>query len=91
MIPSQRWDNHGDKKYYAPWEIQAKRQDWIIKDFILDQGKPQTVTQIAAGVEYDTDAESIQAVLDKDQKNDRKLFVVVGDKWWVAGKAVPKN
>ena len=84
--------NTGDQKYYAPWEIQAKRPDWPIRDFILSQRKPQSVAEIVEGVEHETDADTIQAVLDKDQKNaSRKMFSQVGDKWWVAGKPLPKK
>ena len=84
--------NSGAQKFYAPWEIQAKRTDWPVREFILTQGKPQTAAQIAEGLDYETDVNTVQAVLDKDQKNTaRKLFVQVGDKWWVASKSLPKN
>src|SRR6202034_2152480 len=39
-----------DKPYYAPWDIQSKRDDWRIRDFILEQGAPQTVEQITEGM-----------------------------------------
>jgi hypothetical protein len=81
-----------NRKYYAPWEIQAKRPDWPIRDYILAKGKTQTVTEIAEGVDYETDIASVQAVIDKDQKNtSKKLFVQVGHAWWVTGKPMPKS